>query len=238
MKKLGVIGGLGPLATAYFYELLVCMSDVQKDQEHLEVLIHSCPSIPDRTRYILNLSDEDPLTPMIKVGQGLISQGCDLLSIPCITAHYFHEELSSSLSRPIINLIDELVIYLKKNHYQKVGIMATDGTVSSELFQTQLASHGIETVIPDVSYQKDVMHIIYENVKKGRKIDMNCFQRVSNHLMKQGAQMIILGCTELSIIKKEYHIDHYYLDAMELLSAVCLNKCGMKVKDEYKYLIE
>jgi len=238
MKKLGVIGGLGPLATAYFYELLIYMSDVQKDQEHLEVLIHSCPSIPDRTKYILGQSDENPIDPMIKVGQGLIEQGCDVLTIPCITAHYFHDRLSSSLDKPIIHLIDEMAIFLKNNHYQKVGIMATDGTISSCLFQEKLALNGIETVIPNPSYQKDVMHIIYENVKKGRKIDMNCFQRVSNHLLKQGAQLIILGCTELSIVKRDYKIDHCYLDAMELLSAVCLKQCGMKIKDEYKYLIE
>lgn len=236
--KLGVIGGLGPLATAYFFELLIQMSDVDNDQEHLEILIHNCPSIPDRTQYILHKSDNNPVIPMIEVGQGLINQGCDLLSIPCITAHYFHKQLSTSLNKPIIHLIEELALFLKKQNYSKVGIMATDGTINSCLFQIELSKYGIEAIVPDSSYQKDVMHIIYNNVKMGRNIDMNCFERVSTHLKQKGAEIVVLGCTELSIVKKNVRLDSYYLDAMELLSAVSLKKCDMKIKDEYKYLVE
>lgn len=236
--KLGVIGGLGPLATAYFFELLINMSDVDNDQDHLEILIHNCPSIPDRTQYILHKSNDNPVIPMIKVGKGLIDQGCDLISIPCITAHYFHKELSTSLSQPIVHLVEELALFLKKHNYNKVGIMATDGTINSCLFQIELSKYGIEAIVPDSIYQKDVMHIIYDNVKKGRKIDMNCFERVSNHLKQKEAEIVVLGCTELSIVKKNVRLDHSFLDAMELLSAVSLKKCGMKIKDEYRYLVE
>lgn len=236
--KLGIIGGLGPLATAYFYELLIEMSDVNSDQEHLEVVIHSCPSIPDRTQFILNQSNKNPVVPMIEVGKGLIHQGCDLIAIPCITAHYFHDDLSQSLSKPIVHLVEELANFLQRNNYSKVGIMATDGTIVSQLFQKELNRYDIQCFVPDCSFQKDVMYIIYDNVKKGKKIDMNCFQRVSNHLKGLGAEIIILGCTELSIVKKNYRLDNYYLDAMELLSAISLKKCGMMIKEEYKYLVK
>lgn len=236
--KLGIIGGLGPLATAYFYELLIEMSDVACDQDHLEVIIHSCPSIPDRTQFILDQSKDNPVIPMIKVGNGLVEQGCDFISIPCITAHYFHQELSQSLNKPIVHLVKELAVFLKNNNYLKVGIMATDGTVSSGLFQKELEKFNIEAIVPESSYQKDVMHIIYDNVKMGKQIDMNCFERVSHHLKEKGAEIIILGCTELSIVKKNFRLDSYYIDAMELLSAVSLQKCGMKLKEEYKYLVE
>lgn len=236
--KLGIIGGLGPLATAYFFELLIRMSDVDNDQDHLEIVIHNCPSIPDRTQYILHQSDDNPVLPMIEVGKGLINQGCNIISIPCITAHYFHKELSSSLDRPIVHLIEEVAAYLKRNGYNKVGIMATDGTIKSGLFLKELLECGIETIVPEPSFQKEVMHIIYENVKKGRNIDMNCFERVSSHLKQKGAEIIVLGCTELSIVKKNVRLDSTYLDALELLSAVSLKKCGMKLKEEYRYLIK
>ena len=88
--KLGVIGGLGPLATAYYYELLTKMSDVSCDQEHLEIYIHSCPQIPDRTAYILDHTQDNPVGAMIQVAKGLQEQGVDYIAIPCITAHYFH----------------------------------------------------------------------------------------------------------------------------------------------------
>ena len=102
MKALGVIGGLGPLATAYFYELVTNMTDVTCDQDHIEILIHSRPQIPDRTGYIIGKSDKSPLPQMIEVGHSLEREGAQILAIPCITAHYFHEELTKNINVPII----------------------------------------------------------------------------------------------------------------------------------------
>lgn len=236
--KLGVIGGLGPLATAYYYELLTKMSDVHYDQEHLEIFIHSCPQIPDRTGYILDHHKENPIHDLIKVGQGLEKQGADYLAIPCITAHYFHDELSQAIHVPIIHLIHEVGYYLEKNQIQCVGIMATTGTITTQLFQKELESRGIKALIPQEDTQQDVMHLIYENVKSGVDIEMERFKRVSDNLFEQGAEVIILGCTELSIIKKEKYLDERYLDAMELLAAVALKKCHMNIKEEYQYLVD
>ena len=91
MKKLGIIGGLGPMATAYFLQLLTRMSDAASDQEHMEILLHSKPQIPDRTRFILGQSPENPLPRMIEIGIGLKEQGAELIAIPCVTAHYFQK---------------------------------------------------------------------------------------------------------------------------------------------------
>lgn len=236
--KLGVIGGLGPLATAYYYELLTKMSDVHYDQEHLEIFIHSCPQIPDRTGYILDHHKENPIHDLIKVGQGLEKQGADYLAIPCITAHYFHDELSQAIHVPIIHLIHEVGQYLERKQVQCVGIMATTGTITTQLFQKELESRGIKALIPQEDTQQDVMHLIYENVKSGVDIEMERFKRVSDNLFEQGAEVIILGCTELSIIKKEKNLDERYLDAMELLAAVALKKCHKDIKEEYQYLVD
>ena len=236
--KLGVIGGLGPLATAYYYELLTKMCDVNCDQNHLEIFIHSCPKIPDRTGYILNHHKKNPVNDLISVGKNLEKQSVDYIAIPCITAHYFHEDLTKALCVPIIHLIEEVCAYLKRNHIKKVGIMATDGTIRSELFQQELKNHGIHYVIPNEIYQQDVMHLIYQNVKLNHGIEMDRFQRVADDLFDNGAEIIILGCTELSIINKEKHLDRRYLDALELLSAVALKKCHKKLNKEYQYLVD
>jgi aspartate racemase len=235
--KLGIIGGLGPLATAYYYELLTTMSEVSHDQDHLEIVIHSCPQIPDRTKYILNHEEENPLDMMIEVAQGLENQGVDLIGIPCITASYFHTELSHEIHIPIIHLIEEVCDYLQRNHIECVGIMATDGTIEAHLFQDELEKRHIRYVIPYQETQKDVMHLIYQDIKLGHEIEMDRFQRVSDELFDKGAQVIILGCTELPIIKKEKHLDERYLDVLEILAAVSLQRCQMKIKDEYRYLI-
>lgn len=236
--KLGVIGGLGPLASAYYYELLTKMCDVRSDQEHLEIIIHSFPQIPDRTGYILNHHKKNPVYDLIRVGKNLEQQKVDYIAIPCITAHYFHEELTNQLSVPIIHLIEEMAAYLKRNHIKKVGIMATNGTIQSELFQKALTQNNIECLIPSTLLQQDVMHLIYQNVKLDHGIEMDRFSRVAEELFHQGAEYIILGCTELSIIKKEKHLDKRYLDAMELLAAVALKKCHKKIKKEYQYFVD
>lgn len=236
--KLGIVGGLGPLATAYYYELLTQMTDVRFDQDHLEIHIHSCPQIPDRTSYILDHHNQNPLPLLTEIAKGLQDQGVDYITIPCITAHYFHDELTSQLNVPVIHLVEEVCLYLKRKNIDCVGIMATNGTVESQLFQKVLDKYQICYVVPNQSLQEDVMHLIYQNVKVGQSIEMERFQRVSNYLKGEGAQTIILGCTELSIVKKEKHLDESYLDAMELLSAVALTKCHKPLKEEYQYLID
>ena len=100
MKKLGVIGGLGPMATAYFLQLLTQMSDAKSDQEHMEILLHSKPQIPDRTRFILGQSGENPLPQMVEIGVDLKSQGAEAIAIPCVTAHYFQKNLEDAIGIP------------------------------------------------------------------------------------------------------------------------------------------
>ena len=236
-QTLGVIGGLGPIATAHFMELLIRMTEAGTDQEHLDMIIYSRPSIPDRTGYILDQSRPNPLPEMIRVGNALARQGAALIAIPCMTAHYFHRELAHSIEVPIVHAIHETAVHLKKHGITRVGIMATDGTIRSKLFQSELERHGIEAVIPGPEGQKCVMSVIYDDIKANRPAGMDKFDLASRDLRQQGAQAIILGCTELSLVKRDYPIGAGYLDAMEVLAQVCVTRCGGKLKEEYQELI-
>ncbi len=236
MKTLGIIGGLGPMATAYFLQLITNMTDAGKDQEHIEVLLHSKPQIPDRTGYILGISKENPMPHLAQIGKKLTEQGADIIAIPCITAHFFQSKLEEEIKCPIINAIDETALYLKEEKITKVGIMATDGTIKSELFQNVMKKYDIDCVIPQTPFQQKVMSIIYDNVKAGKEIDMEAFEEVSHHLFGSGAQVILLGCTELSMVKRDCEIKAGYLDVMEVLARCAVVNCG-KLKQEYKHLI-
>ena len=88
-KTLGIIGGLGPMATARFLELTVRMTEASRDQDHLEAILLESPSIPDRTAYILDRSNPSPLPPIVALAKKLESLGAGCLAIPCITSHYF-----------------------------------------------------------------------------------------------------------------------------------------------------
>lgn len=237
MRTLGVIGGLGPIATAHFMELIIRMTEAQTDQEHLDMIIYNRPSIPDRTSYILDQSKPNPLPEMIRVGNTLARQGAKLIAIPCMTAHYFHRELTRYIEAPIVHAIHETAVHLKKHGITRAGIMATDGTIRSKLFQQELEKHGITPVIPGEKGQKCVMSVIYDDIKANRPAGMDKFDLAARDLREAGAQAIILGCTELSLVKRDCPIGAGYLDAMEVLARRCVLECGGRLKEEYQNLI-
>jgi aspartate racemase len=237
MKTLGVIGGLGPMATAYFMELVIRMTDAACDQEHLPMIIYNRPDTPDRTRYILGLSNENPQNLMVETGRALVRQGADRLVIPCITAHYFHPYLELQIGKPVLNLIEETAAHLKKFGLHTIGIMATDGTIRSGLFQKELERQGMQAVIPTEKSQRKVMHLIYENVKAGKPVEFSLFREAEEELRLAGAQVIVLGCTELSMIKKEFPIGPGFLDAMEVLAMRAIEECEAPLKEEYRCLV-
>ena len=225
------------MATAYFMELIIRMTDVQKDQDHLEMVIYNCPSIPDRTRYILTGEGVNPAEKMIEIGKKLDFEQVDCIAIPCITACFFHEQLTRGIKTPILHLIREITQYLKQHNYHSVGIMATDGTIQSRIFQQELEQNHIEAITPEEREQKMVMSLIYEDVKANRPARMEEFRTVETALRDQGAEVIILGCTELSVIKRDNQIGPGFLDAMEVLAMRSIQCCDHPLKEEYRDLI-
>ena len=236
-KLLGVLGGMGPIATAYFMELVIRMTDALRDQEHLDMLVYSVPSVPDRTGFILGASRESPLPEMIRVGRALANQGAERIAIPCVTAHYFYRELEESIPVPIINGLAQTVEHLKQRGVEQAGIMATDGTITAGLFRDAMLARGIRPIVPSPERQKDVMRLIYDDIKANRPPRMEVFGRVREELLAMGAQTIVLGCTELSLIKRDYPVGAGFLDTMEVLAQRAVLECGGKLKEEYADLI-
>ncbi len=236
-KTLGVIGGLGPAATSHFMELVIHMTQAQADQEHLDMIVYHAPSIPDRNSYILDHTRPSPLPHLIRLGQQLSQQGVGCIAIPCVTAHCFYEDLRREVSVPILHGIEATASLLRDAGIQKVGIMATTGTVQTQLFQNKLTALGIEPIVPDQATQKDVMHLIFDCIKADRPADMAVFRRVEDRLRGRGAQVILLGCTELSLIKRDNALGPGFLDVLEVLARQAVLQCGAPLKEEYQQLI-
>lgn len=236
MSTLGIIGGLGPMATAYFMQLLTQMSDAKTDQEHMEILLYSKPSIPDRTQYIVGKSEKSPVPEMVLAGRKLGQMGAELIAIPCITAHYFHRELEEQIGLPIINVIEETAHCLEKESVSRVGLLATDGTIQSGLFQKKLEEYHMQCVLPSSDGQREIMRIIYDEVKAGKIVDIESFRGISDELFCQGAQVILLGCTELSLIKRDFKLPAGYLDVIDVLARKAVQCCN-HVREEYCQLI-
>ncbi len=236
MKKLGIIGGLGPMATAYFMRRIIELTDAATDQENIEMVIFNCPSIPDRTGYILGECQESPLPKIIDLARELEHQNVDYIAMPCITAHYFHDQLADSVFIPVSNGIKEAAEYLGQRGIRKVGILATDGTASMHLFDSVFKDYDIKCIYPEPEAQKLVMSIIYDDVKAGRRPNMDEFELVKLQLLGEGAEVVILGCTELSILKRDNDLGPKVLDIVDVLAADCVKKCA-KARPECEHLI-
>ena len=236
-KRLGVIGGLGPLATAWFMELVIRMTQARTDQQHLDMILYNIPSIPDRTAYLLDPTKENPLPPIVSIGKALAAQEAEYIAIPCVTAHFFLKELAREIPIPIIDAVGETAAHLKENGVSAAGILATDGTIATKLLQHALEKEGIGAVLPDPEEQGQVMELIYQDIKADRPADMEKFRRVSKNLRQRGAQVIILGCTELSLIKREQNIGPGFIDALEVLAQQSVLRCGGVLKEKYRCLI-
>lgn len=233
-KVLGVLGGVGPLATIYFADLVIKMTQADTDQEHIAMVILNHSSIPDRTEYILDKSKPNPLPVMIRDAKVLEEDDCDYIVIPCNTAHYFYEEIQKSVSVPIINILEETVKYCEKTvpNIKKIGVLATDGTIKSNAYQIIIEKHSLECAVPSAEDQKSLMNIIYNQVKAGKEVDIFEFQRIIGELKKQGCDAVVLGCTELSIIKKDFDISRAdIVDSMECLARASILACGKKLKN-------
>lgn len=201
------------------------------------MLIHSKPQVPDRTDYILGRSMNNPLFDMIDIGNRLTDMGADYIAIPCITAHYFQEKLIDGINATIINIIKETAGYLKTFGIKCAGIMATEGTIFGRMFQEELLNLDIFPVVPSQEQQKAITHIIYKNVKANRPVQLDKFNAAADELKHNGAEVIILGCTELSLIKRDYDIGSGFIDAMEVLAMRSILLCEARLKDEYSHLI-
>ncbi len=236
--NIGIIGGLGPLATAYLMELVINMTQAERDQEHIPMLVYNYPQVPDRTAYILDHSKENPVPYIIQAGKEMKKLHIDVMAMPCITAHYFHDEIEKGIGDVrLINMISCTAKYLAEQGVHSVGLTATDGTVQCGLFQRVMEQEGLQVLTPEAESQQKIMDIIYKNVKAGKPVDMESFYSVSSELRMRGAQVIILGCTELSLIKRENHLRAGYIDAMEVLAREIILAAGKELRPEYECLI-
>ncbi len=225
-KLLGILGGLGPMSTVYFYEMLTTLTKADCDQEHIDIVISSRATTPDRTAFITGASADDPLSAMIPDAKKLVDFGAELIAIPCNTAHYFYDSLDKAIDVPILNIIEESVKALKAQGVKRFGLLATDGTVNSRTYQKYCERHDIECAVPDAAHQARVMELIYGQIKMGKDADMESFFEIAHYMRSLGCERLILGCTELSLIKKRASLGEFYVDSLECLALATIRACG------------
>ncbi len=235
-KTLGILGGVGPLASVYFADLVVNMTAANTDQEHIPLILYNDNSIPDRTAYILGRSDIDPVPRIVEDIKKLADFGSDYIVVTCNTAHCFYERFSNCTDVKVVNMIEEALNATLSAHpsAKKIGVLATDGTVQSGVYSKAIEARGLTCLTPGKDGQSAVMSLIYEQVKAGKEADLRQFLRVIDEMRHMGCDVIILGCTELSVINKQHSLSLHsgdIIDAMEALAKTCITLCGKEIKE-------
>ncbi len=198
-KTVGILGGMGPMATCDLMKRVIEFTDASCDQEHIHIFVDNNTNIPDRTAAIVG-GGTDPRPEMIKSAKRLEAIGADVIIVPCNTAHFFLEDVSKEVNVPFLHMPRETAKTLKEMGMKKVALLATDGTVKSGLYEKELKAMGIEAICPDADQQKLIMSLIYDYVKASKEFPHpeRLIQLVEN-LKEKGAEGVILGCTELPI---------------------------------------
>ncbi len=228
--KVGVLGGLGPKATADFMDLVIDNTDVTCDQEHVDMIVSNHATIPDRTAYILDNTKDNPVPYLIQDAKMLESCGCNFLVMPCNTSHFMYDEISGSVNIPLINMPYEVSKIINNNpRIKKVGIMATLGTLKSKVYERYLEK---EIYYPEDSVNDEVMDLIYNKVKKGISVSKKEFYDVANKYFLAGCDLIITGCTELSVIVRDNDLyeDNRIIDSLKVLADKTIVDAGKKLK--------
>ena len=234
-QAVGVIGGVGPMATVYYMQRVIEMTKAGCDQEHINMLVFNDCDIPDRTAFITEKSPDNPLPVMVEDAKRLEAAGCEFVVIPCNTAHYFYDELEQAVEIPVVNIVEETIRYAKARvqDLSCVGIMATTGTIVTGTYQKYAERAGLSFAVPDEDEQDLLMQIIYDGVKAGKPVPRADFDGVANHLRAKGAQCLILGCTELSVLKRDLPInDPDVLDSIDVLASETVRRSGKPFTDE------
>lgn len=223
---LGVLGGMGPLATVDFLGKLIAETPATRDAEHIPVVVYSVPQIPDRPRAILE-NGESPLPAMLKGIRTLKAAGAACIAIPCNTAHYWYDDLVREGGLPILHIAEAACAQFaaRSIRAETVGLIATQGTLAAGFFQERLGALGYRCIVNTAADQESLVLPAIERVKRNELPQAHALiVRAAQNLHAQGAQAIILACTEIPLALEHEATDiaGVCVDATRALAQACV----------------
>lgn len=216
-RVIGILGGMGPLATADLFRRIVEKTPAKRDQDHLRIIIYNNPKIPDRTAFILG-NGPDPRPELIASARKLEECGADFIIMPCNTAHFFAETIQRAINIPLVSMIEETARRIEEMGLRKVGLLATDGTIKGMVYPRALLKRGVHIAVPNKKDQELVMKAIYEGVKAGNlELGRELLLKVAKKLERR-SEGIIAGCTEVSVVLKPEDLTVPLIDPMDVIA--------------------
>ena len=230
MYKLGVIGGMGPLATVKFYDKVVLNTEAYNDNEHIDLIVLNHSTMPDRTKCIIENKDTEFLNEIKKDLEILERIGIDVVAIPCNTSHYFYDEFKNFTNLKIINMIEETILEIKRRGVKQVAVFGTIGTLNSKVYDKYAQKYGIEVKELSAEDKNSVMDIIYK-IKETNNLESKDFVEILNRYCNDKT-IGIIACTELSLLDIPENLNT--IDALDVLVNKSIEYSGAKIKNKYK----
>jgi aspartate racemase len=200
-KRVGILGGMGPMATADFFRKLIEETPAERDQDHIPVVIYSVPQMPSRDKAI-TIGGESPLPQMLAGLKALKAQSADFVAIPCNTAHYWYHDLCREGGLPILHIVDAVCDALTNGHAVQgpIGLLSTDATVTARIYHDRLADRGVEVMINTREERDEFINPGIDLVKCGSLTEAGrLVESAVTRMLERGATKLILGCTELPV---------------------------------------
>jgi aspartate racemase len=213
--RIGILGGMGPMAGVLLQRLIIEHTPAKKDQDHIQVVCFTDPKIPDRTESLDRDGGASYLRSVIESLSLLENAGCDIALIPCNTAHSRMREITASTSLNVLDMVLLTFRDLNVLNLRKIGLLATDGTLRSSLYQNNVA---FEWILPDYENQRLTMEVIY-SIKAGDTAQAEeKITSLLSHLFQKGAQTVVFGCTELSLFSEKFAEQFNIIDPLGILA--------------------
>ena len=229
-KSIGILGGMGPMATADLFQKIVALTKADSDNDHIRIYIDNNPQIPDRTTAILKRG-KDPVPQMLDALRHLEACGADCIVMPCNTAHYFLDRLQPETKIPFISILESTAKACAAAHPGKTAcILATTGTLCTGIYEKALSQEGVAYLLPGDRHREILMDGIYR-IKAGERLtDPAPFQGMLEDLQAAGADYFILGCTELPLAVEQLSLSGSFVDPTLELAKAAIRFCGGEIK--------
>lgn len=225
-KTIGVLGGMGPVASANLYTKIINYTqhkyNAVQDSDYPPIIIYSLPLLGfDET----GIADKELVKEQLIAGvKKLESAGCDLIIIGCNTVHVFYDEMQAAVKIPILNIVEETKKMVLKFGYKKVGLFASESTNKLGLYQERFKGSGITVISPSQEQQKVLNNVIEHVMGGNQKLDdVIVLKEIADNYVKQGAEAIVMGCTEIPLAINQSHTDIKLFDTIEIIVESAVN---------------
>ena len=230
-KTIGILGGMGPLATADLFRKITCLTKADCDNDHIRVYIDSNARIPDRTAAIL-AGGTDPVPEMTSALRHLEDCGADCIIMPCNTAHYFLPQLQAKTEIPFLSMLSATAkTCAAKFPGKTAAVLGTKGTLATGLYDRALETESVRFLLPEETERDELMRLIYDVVKASKPLlpETEAWRALLDGLRARGADYFILGCTELPILADTLPVSGPFVDPTAELAKAAIRFCGYSV---------